>query len=142
MSGFERNSVRGVILADSRLSLLGQSFLANVDHESGGLRYVKEINTANYSHYCDRSQPYGCPAGQSAYYGKGPIQLSWNYNYKAAGDAQLLFQRQDTHWTDRGLRCEPTGGAYGRRARRSRISVRSSISLGPATSGAGFWNLL
>ncbi|ANC31511.1 glycoside hydrolase family 19 protein [Isoptericola dokdonensis] len=63
------------------------AFLANVDHESGGLRYVKEINTANYPHYCDASQPYGCPAGQSAYYGKGPIQLSWNYNYKAAGDA-------------------------------------------------------
>ncbi|WP_435737394.1 glycoside hydrolase family 19 protein [Cellulosimicrobium sp. PMB13] len=63
------------------------AFLANVNHETGGLVYVKEINTANYPHYCDRSQPYGCPAGQSAYYGKGPIQLSWNYNYKAAGDA-------------------------------------------------------
>ncbi|GAA4724342.1 chitinase [Isoptericola chiayiensis] len=63
------------------------AFLANVDHESGGLRYVREINTANYPHYCDETQPYGCPAGQDAYYGKGPIQLSWNFNYKAAGDA-------------------------------------------------------
>ncbi|WP_402373736.1 glycoside hydrolase family 19 protein [Isoptericola rhizosphaerae] len=63
------------------------AFLANVDHETGGLRYVKEINEANYSHYCDETQPFGCPAGQSAYYGKGPVQLSWNYNYKAAGDA-------------------------------------------------------
>ena len=63
------------------------AFLANVNHETGGLVYVKEINTANYPHYCDYSQPYGCPAGQSAYYGKGPVQLSWNYNYKAAGDA-------------------------------------------------------
>ncbi|SMF04512.1 Uncharacterized protein containing chitin-binding domain type 3 [Cellulosimicrobium cellulans J34] len=63
------------------------AFLANVNHETGGLVYVKEINTANYPHYCDASQPYGCPAGQSAYYGKGPVQLSWNYNYKAAGDA-------------------------------------------------------
>lgn len=63
------------------------AFLANVDHETGGLVYVKEINTANYSHYCDASQSYGCPAGQSAYYGRGPIQLSWNFNYKAAGDA-------------------------------------------------------
>ncbi|MGW2477027.1 chitinase, partial [Streptomyces sp. NPDC001665] len=25
--------------------------------------------------------------GQAAYYGRGPIQLSWNFNYKAAGDA-------------------------------------------------------
>ncbi|MFI0718452.1 glycoside hydrolase family 19 protein [Streptomyces sp. NPDC021224] len=63
------------------------AFLANVSHETGGLVYIVEQNTANYSHYCDTSQPYGCPAGQSAYYGRGPIQLSWNFNYKAAGDA-------------------------------------------------------
>ncbi|GAA3487549.1 chitinase [Streptomyces cremeus] len=63
------------------------AFLANVNHETGGLRYVVEQNTANYPHYCDAAQPYGCPAGQAAYYGRGPIQLSWNFNYKAAGDA-------------------------------------------------------
>ncbi|MEU7059557.1 glycoside hydrolase family 19 protein [Streptomyces sp. NPDC046197] len=63
------------------------AFLANVSHETGGLVYVVEQNTANYPHYCDWSQPYGCPAGQAAYYGRGPIQLSWNFNYKAAGDA-------------------------------------------------------
>ncbi|MCF3963689.1 glycoside hydrolase family 19 protein [Streptomyces fuscigenes] len=63
------------------------AFLANVAHETGNLQYVVEQNTANYPHYCDTSQPYGCPAGQSAYYGRGPIQLSWNFNYKAAGDA-------------------------------------------------------
>jgi len=63
------------------------AFLANVDHETGGLVYIVEQNTANYPHYCDWNQPYGCPAGQSAYYGRGPIQLSWNFNYKAAGDA-------------------------------------------------------
>ncbi|MEU5364143.1 glycoside hydrolase family 19 protein [Streptomyces sp. NPDC005925] len=63
------------------------AFLANVSHETGGLVYVVEQNQANYPHYCDWSQPYGCPAGQAAYYGRGPIQLSWNFNYKAAGDA-------------------------------------------------------
>ncbi len=63
------------------------ALLANVSHETGGLVYVVEQNTANYPHYCDTSQSYGCPAGQSAYYGRGPIQLSWNFNYKAAGDA-------------------------------------------------------
>ncbi|WP_030018688.1 glycoside hydrolase family 19 protein [Streptomyces monomycini] len=63
------------------------AFLANVSHETGGLVHVVEQNTANYPHYCDRNQPYGCPAGQAAYYGRGPIQLSWNFNYKAAGDA-------------------------------------------------------
>ncbi|GAA3906587.1 chitinase [Streptomyces gulbargensis] len=63
------------------------AFLANVHHETGGLVHVVEQNTANYPHYCDARQPYGCPAGQAAYYGRGPIQLSWNFNYKAAGDA-------------------------------------------------------
>lgn len=63
------------------------AFLANVSHETGGLVYVVEQNTANYPHYCDWGQTYGCPAGQAAYYGRGPIQLSWNFNYKAAGDA-------------------------------------------------------
>jgi predicted chitinase len=63
------------------------AFLANVDHETGGLVYIVEINTANYPTYCDYSQSYGCPAGQAAYYGRGPLQISWNFNYKAAGDA-------------------------------------------------------
>jgi predicted chitinase len=60
------------------------AFLANVNHETGGLVYVEEINKGNY---CDTSQPYGCPAGAMNYFGRGPIQLSWNFNYKAAGDA-------------------------------------------------------
>ncbi|MGW5345498.1 glycoside hydrolase family 19 protein [Streptomyces sp. NPDC004050] len=63
------------------------AFLANVSHETGGLVHIVEQNTANYPHYCDAGRPYGCPAGQAAYYGRGPIQLSWNFNYKAAGDA-------------------------------------------------------
>ncbi|MCA1219452.1 chitinase [Streptomyces sp. 8L] len=63
------------------------AFLANVGHETGGLQYVVEQNTANYPTYCDTSQPYGCPAGTDKYYGRGPLQLSWNFNYKAAGDA-------------------------------------------------------
>ncbi|WP_394620011.1 chitinase [Lentzea sp. JNUCC 0626] len=62
------------------------AFLANVNHETGGLVHIVEQNQANYPHYCDAGQPYGCPAGQAAYYGRGPIQLSWNFNYKAAGD--------------------------------------------------------
>lgn len=63
------------------------AFLANANHETGGLRAVVESNTANYANYCATWVSYGCPAGQSAYYGRGPMQLSWNFNYKAAGDA-------------------------------------------------------
>ncbi|MFJ3697418.1 chitinase [Streptomyces sp. NPDC090052] len=77
------------------------AFLANVSHETGGLRYVVEQNKANYPHYCDRSQPYGCPAGQSAYYGRGPLQLSWNFNYKAAGDALHIDLLHDPYQVER-----------------------------------------
>ncbi|HKN51154.1 MAG TPA: glycoside hydrolase family 19 protein [Amycolatopsis sp.] len=73
------------------------AFLANVAHETGNLVFIVEQNTANYPHYCDAGQPYGCPAGQAAYYGRGPIQLSWNFNYKAAGDA-LGIDLLDNPW--------------------------------------------
>jgi predicted chitinase len=77
------------------------AFLANVSHETGGLRYVVEQNTANYAHYCDTSQPYGCPAGHSAYYGRGPLQLSWNFNYKAAGDALHIDQLHNPYQVEK-----------------------------------------
>ncbi|MFI8824449.1 glycoside hydrolase family 19 protein [Streptomyces sp. NPDC053431] len=77
------------------------AFLANVHHETGGLVYVVEQNTANYPHYCDATQPYGCPAGQAAYYGRGPIQLSWNFNYKAAGDALGINLLADPYRVER-----------------------------------------
>ncbi len=62
------------------------AFLANVHHETGGLMLTEEAPSRR-SGYCDDSESYGCPAGHDAYYGRGPLQLSWNYNYKAAGEA-------------------------------------------------------
>ncbi|MFI6244398.1 glycoside hydrolase family 19 protein [Micromonospora sp. NPDC050795] len=63
------------------------AFFGNIDHESGGLVQTEEIDQAAWGNYCDLSRAYRCPAGQTAYHGRGPIQLSWNYNYKAAGEA-------------------------------------------------------
>ncbi|MFF3978676.1 chitinase [Streptomyces sp. NPDC001828] len=77
------------------------AFLANVSHETAGLKYVVEQNKANYGHYCDRGQPYGCPAGDKAYYGRGPLQLSWNFNYKAAGDALHIDLLRDPYKVER-----------------------------------------
>jgi predicted chitinase len=58
--------------------------LANFAHETGGLWYITEIAQGEY---CDATNTqYPCAAGKR-YYGRGPIQLSWNFNYGMAGDA-------------------------------------------------------
>ncbi len=63
------------------------AFLANVAHETLDLQYINEINQANWSHYCDKKNlQYPCAPGK-LYYGRGPIQISWNFNYGAAGKA-------------------------------------------------------
>lgn len=69
------------------------AFFANVAHETGNLCYVEQINENDY---CDSTQ-YPCATGQQ-YYGRGPLQLSWNYNYGAAGDylGQDLLDNPDT----------------------------------------------
>ncbi|WP_414619050.1 glycoside hydrolase family 19 protein [Calothrix sp. CCY 0018] len=63
------------------------AFLANIAHETGDLKYIEELNTANWTHYCDpANNTYPCVQGKT-YHGRGPIQLSWNYNYGACGAA-------------------------------------------------------
>ena len=44
---------------------------------------MEETNKATY---CDTSLGVPCAPGQQ-YYSRGPIQLTWNYNYKVVGDA-------------------------------------------------------
>ncbi|KAF0692923.1 Aste57867_16053 [Aphanomyces stellatus] len=60
------------------------AFRGQISLESGDLQYVEEINKSDYN--CQASADYPCAAGKQ-YYGRGPIQLSWNYNYKDFGMA-------------------------------------------------------
>jgi len=69
------------------------AFLANVNHETGGLVYIDETNTANWPHYCDTSQPYGCPAGQSAYHGRGPIQFDVPFGHSLISKYAMATRR-------------------------------------------------
>jgi predicted chitinase len=80
------NSYPGVFSMGSEMLRKQEAaaFLANVNHETGGLQYIREANQANWPLYCANSSQYPCVPNQQ-YYGRGPIQLSWNYNYGAAG---------------------------------------------------------
>ena len=59
--------------------------LANFSHETGGLVYINEIAQGEYC--SGGATPCGVCAPGKRYYGRGPIQLSWNYNYCTAGQA-------------------------------------------------------
>ncbi|XP_030532685.1 endochitinase EP3-like isoform X3 [Rhodamnia argentea] len=58
------------------------AFFAQVTHETGHFCYIEEINGGTY---CDPSaKQYPCKPGKK-YFGRGPFQITWNYNYGAAG---------------------------------------------------------
>jgi predicted chitinase len=59
------------------------AFLANVARETGELVYIEQIQK---DVLCSSSTKCPCEPGKS-YYGRGPIQISWNYNYCSAGAA-------------------------------------------------------
>jgi hypothetical protein len=69
-------------------------FLANVNHETGALVYIEEIQKGDY---CDTGSGCPCAPGKQ-YFGRGPLQISWNYNYCAA--SQSIFGTTETLRTD------------------------------------------
>ncbi|KAI3756789.1 hypothetical protein L1987_56612 [Smallanthus sonchifolius] len=69
-------------IADSKREIV--AFFAHVTHETGHFCYKEEIN-GHSRNYCDKSQTrYPCNP-KKGYYGRGPLQLTWNYNYGKAG---------------------------------------------------------
>ncbi|KAF4041220.1 Chitinase class I [Phytophthora infestans] len=63
------------------------AFLAQTAHECDSFKAAEEYARDTYSvwQYCDNTT-YTCAPGRR-YHGRGPIQLSWNYNYYNAGEA-------------------------------------------------------
>ncbi|XP_075661905.1 endochitinase EP3-like [Castanea sativa] len=60
------------------------AFFAHVTHETGHFCYIEEVNGASQD-YCDKTNTqYPCNPNKK-YFGRGPLQLTWNYNYGAAG---------------------------------------------------------
>ncbi|XP_021751030.1 endochitinase EP3-like [Chenopodium quinoa] len=59
------------------------AFFAHVTHETGHFCYIEEIAKATY---CKDSTDWPCNPDKQ-YYGRGPIQITWNYNYGPAGQS-------------------------------------------------------
>nr|GLL49362.1 chitinase 6-like [Ipomoea trifida] len=60
------------------------AFFAHFTHETGHMCYINEINGTSRN-YCDTTTTqWPCTPGKN-YYGRGPLQLSWNFNYGPAG---------------------------------------------------------
>uniref|UniRef100_A0A6N2LV05 chitinase n=1 Tax=Salix viminalis TaxID=40686 RepID=A0A6N2LV05_SALVM len=92
-SFYTRNAFLSAVNSYSQFGKLGSAeaskreiaaFFAHVTHETGHFCYKEEINGASLN-YCDaNNREYPCVPGKK-YYGRGPLQLSWNYNYGPAG---------------------------------------------------------
>ncbi|REC62089.1 chitinase [Chryseobacterium pennae] len=76
------------------------AFLANIAQETSGgwdnapggyykwgLYFIEENNKGNGNNYTDISKVNYPPVAGQAYYGRGPKQLSWNYNYGQFSEA-------------------------------------------------------
>jgi predicted chitinase len=82
-------------------------FLAQIIWESGGLQYLEEID-CKINGCIDSYRTWDDYSGVR-YYGRGYIQLSWSYNYKAASLAlfndlrlytnpNLVAENEETSW--------------------------------------------
>jgi predicted chitinase len=96
------------------------AFLANVNHETGSLVYIEEINKSDY---CSSSADCPCAPGKQ-YFGRGPLQLSWNYNYCTASAA--IFGDKEV------LRLDPD-----RVAREPRVAWATGLHFWMTSTGAG-----
>ncbi|KAL6634704.1 hypothetical protein ACP70R_027375 [Stipagrostis hirtigluma subsp. patula] len=62
------------------------AFFGHANHETIKFCYINEINGPS-KNYCDPTNTeWPCQEGKG-YYGRGPLQISWNYNYGPAGQS-------------------------------------------------------
>ncbi|RZC47635.1 hypothetical protein C5167_040583 [Papaver somniferum] len=106
------------------------AFFAHVTHETGHFCYIREIARGKY---CQSSTQYPCAPGKD-YYGRGPIQLTWNYNYGACGkaisvnllknpdlvatSATISFKAAFWFWMNNVHSVITSGGGFGRTIRK------------------------
>ncbi|WP_439864560.1 glycoside hydrolase family 19 protein [Pseudomonas antarctica] len=132
--------VSALNVAMNRYAIIGAprvaAFIAQIGHESGQLRYVREIwgPTAQQLGYEGRADLGNTVKGDgSRYRGRGLIQVTGRANYKACGEAlgldlvnqpELLEQPQHAamsaawFWSTRGLNTLADNGEFAKITRR------------------------
>ena len=78
------------------------AMMAHMKQETGGLTLLEEIDGAS-KNYCQAADTYYPCVGGQGYYGRGPLQLSWNYNYGQVGE----FFASDFGWNKSMLLSSP-----------------------------------
>jgi predicted chitinase len=78
------------------------AFLAHLAQETGGFRYLEQITVTRSYSVANKDYP---PVDGKEYYGRGPIQLSYNYNYGQFsnayfGDKNVLLNNPELLATD------------------------------------------
>ncbi|KAL1191193.1 Endochitinase [Cardamine amara subsp. amara] len=62
------------------------TMFAHFTRETSNFCYIEELNGSSIN-YCDENNnQYPCEQGKS-YFGRGPLQLAWNYNYGQCGQS-------------------------------------------------------
>ncbi|GLU04941.1 hypothetical protein SLE2022_220690 [Rubroshorea leprosula] len=92
---YTRDAFRQALSAYSKFSKSGTAddakreiaaFFAHVTHETDHFCYIEEKDGASQD-YCDETKTqYPCNPNKG-YYGRGALQLTWNYNYGPAGSS-------------------------------------------------------
>lgn len=97
--------------------------LANFSHETSGLIYITEVAKNDYCGDWDGNpNTCACAAGKR-YYGRGPMQLSWNGNYCAAGDALGLDLRANPDLVEQN----------------ATVAWKTALWFWMTQTGAGYW---
>jgi len=69
-------------------------------HESHYLTAITEVDESTHDKYCNDKEGTPCAKGKQ-YFGRGPIQLSWNFNYALAGESLHLDLLNDPDMVSR-----------------------------------------
>ncbi|MBA0812789.1 hypothetical protein Gohar_026727 [Gossypium harknessii] len=81
LTSFTRFARSGSV-EDSRREIA--AFFAHASHETERFCHIEETDGAKKDYCNETVTEYPCAPGKG-YYGRGPLQLSWNYNYGPAG---------------------------------------------------------